>query len=70
MARKSGMSEMALARMVVAYLSEAKGTMLTEAAKDPQYEEGAHYVELLADALIEKIRVGKDLGFKTRDLGL
>ena len=67
---KNRISDMALARLMTAYMKEAKAAMISAAAKDPQYEEGAHYVEMLADSFVEKLHNGKDLSFKTKDLGL
>ena len=66
-------TDMGQTRMMIAYLSEAKAAMLTEAAKNPDrtdINEGAHYIELLADNAIEKLMSTKPLRFKTTDLGL
>ena len=66
-------SEMHQTRLMIAYLSEAKATMLSWSQKNPDREdlkEGAYYIELLADSAIEKLRSTKPLEFKSRDLGL
>ena len=71
MAKK--VNDMGQTRMMIAYLSEARAAMVFEAAKNPErtdIAEGAHYIELLADAAIEMLMSAKPLRFTPRDLGL
>ena len=66
-------NDMGQTRMMIAYLAEAKAAMLTHAAKHPErtdYAEGAHYIELLAEAATEMLISAKPLRFTPRDLGL